>query len=139
MPRERYVNPFEPADVYAALGRLLALVKSSSELAPEERLWLTHGLRAVRERPGVGLDEALGLRPGRGERWFNEQWAKFELIRAVGEGIEGEPMWRAEQIAAVLRGEASPRTDAAAAALKQLQQVPSFGKSPRTVLRALAT
>ena len=136
--RKRYVNPFEPRDVHAALGQLLALVKDSDQLTPEIRLWLTHGLRAARERPGVGLDEALGLRPSRGQRWFHEA-RKRELVRLVGAQFNGSTTSRAEHIAAVLRGEIKPADREAREALEQLRRFAPLPGSGRQVRRLLRT
>jgi len=136
--RKRYVNPFEPRDIHAALGQLLALVKASDELAPEIRLWLTHGLRAACQRRGVGLDEALGLRPGRGERWFHEA-RKRELVRLVGAQFSGSVTGRAEHIAAVLRGEIKPADREATEALEQLRFFAPLPGSGRQVRRLLGT
>lgn len=137
-PRVPYVNPFEPRDIYAALQRLLALVKDSDQLAPEVRLWLTHGLRAACQRRGVGLDEALGLRPGRGGRWFHAAHRRA-LVRQVGARFSGSRTSQAEHIAAVLRGEIAPAHDEAKEALAQLQQFAPLPRSARSVLRMLAT
>jgi hypothetical protein len=135
---KRYWNPFLPRDVYAGLAELLALVKQADGLAPAVRLWLTHGIRAALETPGLGLDGGLGLKPGRGKRGFHEV-RKRELIRQIGAALHGTHSARATQIAAVIRGEAPAPEVLAETAVGELRRFTSVPRSTRAVLRILTS
>ena len=137
MPRPRFHNPHTPGDddVQAALDYLIRALRVAN-LPSRVQAWVLCALKGVTETPGLSFDEALGLKPGPGKRSFHEG-RKRALIRMVGAAIHGTKTQRAEQIAAVLRGEAEPAEVLADHAVKQLRQFARIPTSAREVLRIL--
>ena len=116
-----------------ALYMLLQLVRKAVDLPPEVRLWAARGIAAVLEDPNLSLDVALGLKPKSGPRQLVSQRKRF-LVRKVGRAILGSKAKRAEQIAAVLRGEVEPPDYLALDALTQLRELGRFPQSTRRVM-----